>query len=409
MATDEKMSAAELAELKRLADLAHKIAPAPWEEDAINERDGGQSYRHSSVIATIPHRQANPGVLFDTLNADFTLSPDDRFDILNFAAASANAMPRLLAHIEALTSRALKAEGEAKTAQARLTARAKSMLRLRDKLTGIVGDIEDEGGRVYFGATGDADLLKDMAEDFDGWAWDDIMDDGSKPDFIGDNANLRKENADLKREADRMRDEIERLKQDNAFVHQRRGELVIERDNAQKLLMEYAEGEGPNQDLMLAASNAAMNAAIAKAEADRMRGALADALPSLQQAMSIIRTHVPKDALGTNAQGDPDVPGGYQSWPLLDEYLHYMSEAVAKAIAALSPTQQADDAGAVTGSETAADVETAFTLYRRAQKFLALPSDEAIDPRDYTDETELLVAELACALPRTDPVQQGGK
>lgn len=53
--------------------------------------------------------------------------------------------------------------------------------------------------------------------------------------------------------------------------------------------------------------------------------------------------------------------------------------------------------------------EIAFRLYRRAQKFLALPIDEAIDPRDYGEdeasEAELLIAELACALP-DDPDEE---
>lgn len=63
----------------------------------------------------------------------------------------------------------------------------------------------------------------------------------------------------------------------------------------------------------------------------RMQAAASDLYVSLKRAVEIIKTHVPKDALGTNAQGDPDVPGGYQEWPLLDEYLHHMSAALAKA------------------------------------------------------------------------------
>lgn len=56
-----------------------------------------------------------------------------------------------------------------------------------------------------------------------------------------------------------------------------------------------------------------------------------DLLISLQHAVNIIERHVPRDALGMNAQGDPDVPGGVQQWPLLDEYLHSMRAALAKA------------------------------------------------------------------------------
>jgi hypothetical protein len=46
--------------------------------------------------------------------------------------------------------------------------------------------------------------------------------------------------------------------------------------------------------------------------------------------------------------------------------------------------------------------DIAFNLYRRAQKFLALPIDESIDPNDYGEgemtEAERLIAELAVAL-----------
>lgn len=60
--------------------------------------------------------------------------------------------------------------------------------------------------------------------------------------------------------------------------------------------------------------------------------AAGELLISLQHAVKIIREHVPPDALGMNAQGDPDVPGGFQQWPLRDEYLHEMERSIAKAL-----------------------------------------------------------------------------
>lgn len=62
-----------------------------------------------------------------------------------------------------------------------------------------------------------------------------------------------------------LADEVERLRADNAFFRQRRGELVIERDRATNALMEWTRGDGPNQQLLEDASNAAMRAAIAEA------------------------------------------------------------------------------------------------------------------------------------------------
>lgn len=56
---------------------------------------------------------------------------------------------------------------------------------------------------------------------------------------------------------------------------------------------------------------------------------------ALKDATAIIRKFVPSDALGINSEGGGD---GWndRSWPILDEHLHYMDEAVAKAEAALT-------------------------------------------------------------------------
>ena len=48
-------------------------------------------------------------------------------------------------------------------------------------------------------------------------------------------------------------------------------------------------------------------------------------LESLQHAVAIIDKHVPQDALGFN--GDDARP----DWPILDEYMHYMNDAISRA------------------------------------------------------------------------------
>lgn len=78
----------------------------------------------------------------------------------------------------------LTAEKDAELAEVRaaLTARAKTLLKLRDVLVHVHDHIEDEGDRVYFGSTNDAEILKDVWRELDGWVWDDIMADGKLPD-----------------------------------------------------------------------------------------------------------------------------------------------------------------------------------------------------------------------------------
>jgi hypothetical protein len=54
-------------------------------------------------------------------------------------------------------------------------------------------------------------------------------------------------------------------------------------------------------------------------------------LASLKDAIEIIEKHVPRDALGIDHMGDFSVPGGVMTWGVLDEHLHYMRQAIAKA------------------------------------------------------------------------------
>ena len=87
------------------------------------------------------------------------------------------------------------------------------------------------------------------------------------------------------------------------------------------------------------AEAAEFRATAAEAERDALR-AVVEAAPALAEALkhavAIIRQYVPADALGTNSQGGGD---GWndQSWPILDEHLHYMDQALTNyaALAAL--------------------------------------------------------------------------
>lgn len=90
-----------LDDLERAAKAAIKVAPGEWGEDGYNERDGGASYRQSTVVAKL--RASGPdeyGVIVDTFNADFILDPDQRFDIGNYIAlANPEAILSLIARL----------------------------------------------------------------------------------------------------------------------------------------------------------------------------------------------------------------------------------------------------------------------------------------------------------------------
>ena len=61
---------------------------------------------------------------------------------------------------------------------------AKRLIRLREALNNIALGAEDEGDRVYFGSTNDADWLKEIARDVDAYAFDRIMRESKWPDYI---------------------------------------------------------------------------------------------------------------------------------------------------------------------------------------------------------------------------------
>lgn len=96
-----------------------------------------------------------------------------------------------------------KAEQEGKTLQAALTARAKTMLKLRNALTEVHDHMEDEGDRVYFGSTNDADQLRKVWQSLDAWNWDTIIADGKLEDVYeaSRNAHARAEKAERERDA----------------------------------------------------------------------------------------------------------------------------------------------------------------------------------------------------------------
>ena len=108
-----------------------------------------------------------------------------------------NSLNRIVSKYAAALERVVR---ERDNLQARLTARAKSMLCLREALAGVHDNIEDEGDRTYFGSTNDADTFREVWQDLDAWAWDDIMSDGKMTDVYAASreAHTRLESAEAK-------------------------------------------------------------------------------------------------------------------------------------------------------------------------------------------------------------------
>ena len=51
---------------------------------------------------------------------------------------------------------------------------------------------------------------------------------------------------------------------------------------------------------------------------------------ALEEAVGIIRAHIPMDSLGYNGMGTDEVPGHMMTWPVLEGHLHYMDAALRK-------------------------------------------------------------------------------
>lgn len=84
--------------------------------------------------------------------------------------------------------------------------------RVRYGIADVVANIVDEGDRAYFGSTNDADELRYLATEVEGWKWDDILrkSDGDPYATIREQRN-RADSAEA--ELSRLRAENERLRE----------------------------------------------------------------------------------------------------------------------------------------------------------------------------------------------------
>lgn len=82
-------------------------------------------------------------------------------------------------------------EAETVSIKARLVARSKDMLWMRDVLINIRDGLETDVDRVFFGSTNDADDFREIVDKLDDWQWSVIMKDGEGEDLYAEIRALR--------------------------------------------------------------------------------------------------------------------------------------------------------------------------------------------------------------------------
>lgn len=68
--------------------------------------------------------------------------------------------------------------------------RGRLLVRLRDRFILIRDEIEDEGDRVYFGSTNDADAFREIVEELDSFSWDMIMREKGERNVIAEQRHI---------------------------------------------------------------------------------------------------------------------------------------------------------------------------------------------------------------------------
>lgn len=131
-----------------------------------------------------------------------------------------------------LNERVAELEADLTKERADKTYKAKLFTRARRLLGAIACGLQDEGGRVYLNDTNEADLLAELAHDFDDLAWSKILADGKRRDLY---AELR----ELRGKVDKLKAAVTlAIEQSNDRLGPRRlfdKPIILEDDNGEKL------------------------------------------------------------------------------------------------------------------------------------------------------------------------------
>lgn len=102
---------------------------------------------------------------------------------------------------------------------------AKLLLKIRHKIAMFVSEIEDEGDRVYFGSTNDADDLRSLAEELDDFQWQRMEKNAKGRDLYQEMRNLNDTISKLGSEIGSIAADRDRASDACASVQRERDEL----------------------------------------------------------------------------------------------------------------------------------------------------------------------------------------
>lgn len=121
----------------------------------------------------------------------------------NAVVFSPRRINEMIAAFDGLRVELTAAEKDRDNWKAHAVSRGKRLRAARDKFVNIRDELEDEGDRIYFGSTNDADQFKEEVAWLDDFAWDKVMGEPENWDLLGALENARAELA-----AERERVEI---------------------------------------------------------------------------------------------------------------------------------------------------------------------------------------------------------
>lgn len=135
------------------------VTPGPWDV-AIND---------------VPRKEVEYAVV--TTGGWFDIAPgiNNEADAHHIARCSPNNIAALIARIREQDKEIERLTRERNAHKGKSISRGRRLYRLNQHIQQVCDVVEDDGDRVYFGSTNDADVLKELAQAMDGLNWGAII------------------------------------------------------------------------------------------------------------------------------------------------------------------------------------------------------------------------------------------